>query len=449
MALNKYKVDVDELMAEKDVPGLIDALEHEDFIVRKEATRALKYVGDQRAVPALIKSLEYEDWHSKFSVLGTVRANAAEALGKIQSRDAVTPLIERLDDSDSEVRWKAAEALGKIGDYKALEPLIYALNDTDGDVRKQASRSLGELDDPIAVDALIEALSDMDWPVRKNAATSLGRIGDERALKPLLKALDDKDIDVRRHAIGALVKMKSKAVKPLLKKLYDTDWQTRAIAAESLGRIGSKKAVEPLIKALSDRRFRDENRYVRGKAAEALGRIGDKLAVKYLENALDEKYIFVRKRAQEALDLIQLAPDLDHFENEEFCFDYPLFWDLDGVYKWEKLLIGYWPSKSLKFSINRKTNAEDVTIGEFADIIAEVFHEQHIEKVFKTEDHIAGSRAFKVVGDNYKFDPAKRTIVIVFKKYDNLYYFWFTGNIKDMDEASKYMKIMINSFHIK
>lgn len=449
MALNKYKVDVDELMAEKDVLGLIDALEHEDFIVRKEATRALKYVGDQRAVPALIKSLEYEDWHSKFSVLGTVRANAAEALGKIQSRDAVIPLIERLDDSDSEVRWKAAEALGRIGDDEALEPLIYTLNDTDGDVRKQAARALGELDDPIAVDALIEALSDRDWPVRKNAATSLGRIGDERALKPLLKTLDDKDIDVRRHAIGALVKMKSKAVKPLLKKLYDTDWQTRAIAAESLGRIGNKKAVEPLIKALSDRRFRDENRYVRGKAAEALGRIGDKTAVKYLEKALDEKYIFVRKRAQEALDLIELAPDLDHFENEEFCFDYPLFWDLDDVYKWEKLLIGYWPSKSLKFSINRKSDAEDVTVGEFADIIAEVFHEQHIEKVFKTEDHIAGSRAFKVVGDNYKFDPAKRTTVIVFKKYDNLYYFWFTGNIRDMDEASKYMKIMINSFHIK
>jgi HEAT repeat protein len=449
MTLNKYKVDVDELMAENDVMGLIDALEHEDFIVRKEATRALKYVGDQRAVPALIKSLEYEDWHSKFSVLSTVRANAAESLGKLQSKEAVLPLIERLEDSDAEVRWKAAEALGKIGDEEALEPLIYALSDTDGDVRKHAARALGELDDEMAVDALIEALSDRDWPVRKNAATSLGRIGDERALKPLLNALNDDDIDVRRHAIGALVKMKSKAVKPLLKKLYDPDWQTRAIAAESLGRIGNKKAVQPLIKALSDGRFRDENRYVRGKAAEALGRIGDKSAVKYLEGALDEKYIFVRKRAQEALDLIELAPELDHFENDDFCFDYPLFWDLEDIYKWEKLVIGYWPSKSIKFSINRKSDAEDVTVGEFADIIAEVFHEQHIEKVFKSEDNIAGSRAFKIVGDNYNLDPAKRTTVIVFKKYDDLYYFWFSGNIKDMDEASKYMKILMNSFHIK
>ena len=99
MALNKYKVDVDELMAENDVPGLVDALEHEDFIVRKEATRALKYVGDKRAEDALIKSLEYEDWHSKFSVLSTVRANAAEALGKMESRKAVEPLILCLERS--------------------------------------------------------------------------------------------------------------------------------------------------------------------------------------------------------------------------------------------------------------------------------------------------------------------------------------------------------------
>lgn len=449
MALNKYKVDVDQLMAENDVDGLIDALGHEDFIVRKEATRALKYVGDERAVPALIRSMEYEDWNSKFSVLGTVRANAAEALGKLQSLDAVEPLIERLDDPDTEVRWKAAEALGKIGETTALEPLIYTLNDPDGDVRKQAAKSLGELGDPDGIEALIEALKDRDWPVRKNAATALGRIGDERALKPLLNALDDDDIDVRRHAIGALVKMKSHAVKPLLKRLQDPDWQTRAIAAEALGRTGSKKAVNPLIKALSDRKLRDDNRYVRGKAAEALGRIGDKNATKYLEAALDEKYIFVRKRAQEALDLIELAPELNHFENNEFCFDFPLFWDLEDIYKWEKLVIGYWPSKTVKFSINRKSNAEDITVGEFADIIAEVFEEQHIEKVFKSEYTVAGARAFRVIGDNYNFNPAKRTIVTVFKKYNDLYYFWFTGNMEDMDEASKYMKILINSFHIK
>lgn len=449
MALKEYKVDVDELMAEKDVPGLIDALEHEDFIVRKEASRALKYVGDKRAEDALIKSLEYEEWHSKFSVLSSVRANAAEALGKIESRKAVQPLILRLEDPDIEVRWKAAEALGKIADDEALEPLIYALNDDDGDVRKQAARALGELENVEAVDTLILALEDIDWPVRKNAATALGKIGDERALKPLLNSLNDDDIDVRRHAIAALVKMKKHAVKPLLKKLYDPDWQTRAIAAEALGRIGSKKALKPLIKALSNNKMRDENRYVRGKAAEALGRIGDKSAVKYLEEALDENYIFVRKRAQEALDLIELAPELDHFENDEFYFDFPQFWDIEEIYRMDKLLIGYWPGKTLKFSINRKSNAEDLTVKEFADIIVEVFHEQHHEKIFQSEYNVAGSRAIRIIGDNYKANPSQRTIVTVFKKYSDLYYFWFKGNREDMEESSRYKRIFVNSFQIK
>ena len=448
MAFNEYKPDVDDLMAKKDVEGLIKALNNEDYIVRKEASSALKYVGDQRAVDALIKSLEYENWHSKFSVLISVRANSAEALGKIGSKKAVPFLIESLHDNDVEVRWKSAEALGRIGDKSAVEPLIFLLEDSDGDVRKHTARALGDLGDERAVDPLIDSLQDIDWPVRKNAATALGRIGDERALKPLLNALQDDDIDVRRHAIGALVKMKKHAVKPLLKKLNDMDWQTRAITAEALGRIGDKKAVLPLAKALSDRKMRDDNRYVRGKAAEALGRIGDKRAVEYLEKALDEKYIFVRKRAQEALNLIELTPELEHFENEEFCFDFPLFWDVENIYKWEKLIIGYWPAKSLKFSINRKINAEDITAEEFADVITEVFEEQNAEKISKSEVPIAGARGFKIIGDTTDH-KSKRTLVYVFKKYDDLFYFWFSGKGKDMSESYKYIEIMINSFHLK
>lgn len=398
-------------------------------------------------MPALIESLEYEVWQDKYSVLSTVRANSAEALGKIGSKKATIPLIDSLEDPDIEVRWKAAEALGKIGDKTAVEPLILALSDKDGDVRKNAARSLGELEDNKAVYPLIDALNDKDWPVRKNAVTSLGKIGDETALKPILKTLDDNDIDVRRHAIGALVKMKKSALKPLLEKLNSFDWQTRAIAAEALGRIGDRKAVIPLAKALSGQKRRDENRYVRGKAAEALGRIGDKRAIKYLERALDEKYIFVRKRAQEALNLIELTPELDHFANEEFCFDFPLFWDIENIYKYEKLVIGYWPSKSFKFSINRKTDTEDITAEEFTDVIADVFEEQGADKISKSEVSIASSNGFRVVGDN--LDLSQRTIVFAFKKYDALFYFWFAGNPRDMNESYKYIEILVNSFHLK
>jgi HEAT repeat protein len=449
MDYNKYKVDVDELVAEKNVQGLIDALEHEDYIVRKEASSALKYVRDKRAEDALIKSLHYENWHSQFSVLSAVRSNAAEALGKLNSQKAVPSLIITLEDPDIEVRWKSAEALGRIRDPIAIDPLINALNDYDGDVRKYATKALGDIGDDYAIEPLIEALRDIDWPVRKVAATALGKIGDERALKPLLNALNDNDIDVRRHAIGALVKMEKHAVKPLLNKLHDPDWQTRAISAEALGRVGNRKAVKELIKSLGDGKVKDENRYVRGKAAEALGRIGDKSAAKFLENALNEPYIFIRKRAQEALDLIELTPDLGHFENDEFCFDFPLFWDVEDIYKWEKLIIGYWPSKSLKFSINRKSGVEDVTVDDFAEMITEVFKEQHMDKIFENEYTVAGSRAFKIMGENYQLDPPKKTVVTAFKKYNNLYYFWFTGNTEDVNESLKYIKIMINSFHMK
>ena len=54
----------------------------------------------------------------------------------------------------------------------------------------------------------------------------------------------------------------------------------RAGAAESLGKLGDKTAVQPLIAALKD------DKEVRSYAAESLGELGDKAAVQSLIPAL-------------------------------------------------------------------------------------------------------------------------------------------------------------------
>jgi HEAT repeat protein len=449
MAVDEYRPDIDELKNKKDVNGLIEALDHEDIIIVKEAARALKYVGDERAVDALIQTLQFNDHESNFAIAITIRGFSAEALGIIGDERAVIPLILTLDDESSEVRWKAAEALGNLGDGDAEEALILILeNDPDADVRKYAAGSLGKIGGENSVESLIAALNDKEWPVRKNAVTSLGQIGDERALKPILKSLEDEDTDVKRQSIHALEKMKKSAFKPLLKKLYDVNWQNRAMAAEALGRIGDKRAVEPLSKALSNSRVRDENRYVRGKAAEALGRIGSAKAVPYLEKALNEKYIFVRKRAQEALDRIELSQELIHFANDYFAFDYPFSWDIEEIYEVEKLIIGYSPDKNIKFSFNLKAYSEDISANDFASIIMEVFEEQNAIKTTKKEITVDGAKGYRLSSDNFVSAVPKRTIVVTFKRHDDLFYFWFAGSPSDMEEYYKYIEIMINSFHL-
>lgn len=67
-------------------------------------------------------------------------------------------------------------------------------------------------------------------------------------------------------------------------------------AAEALGNIGDKQAVEPLIKALSN-----EDKIIRESAATALGKIKDTRAVQPLLTTLKDKVPKVRNAAQTAL----------------------------------------------------------------------------------------------------------------------------------------------------
>jgi len=79
-------------------------------------------------------------------------------------------------------------------------------------------------------------------------------------------------------------------------------WKSvREKAAELLGEIGDKRAVEPLITALKDGHL-----FVRQKAAEALGEMGDERAIKLLkEVAQNDSGSHVREAAKEALEKIQ------------------------------------------------------------------------------------------------------------------------------------------------
>ena len=74
-----------------------------------------------------------------------VRVNAAVALGRIRSVDAVPALIQALSDENPMVRAAAASTLGETGvESKEAEPaLMQLLQDQDTFVRVNAARALG------------------------------------------------------------------------------------------------------------------------------------------------------------------------------------------------------------------------------------------------------------------------------------------------------------------
>ncbi len=109
-----------------------------------------------------------------------------------EERPARTPahvreLIRQLEDDDAAERSRAAERLGALGDRAAISPLIAALEDDHWTVRAAAAGSLGRLEDQRAVPHLIALLDDPQEGVVYDALSGLERLTGQKF------AADEKD----------------------------------------------------------------------------------------------------------------------------------------------------------------------------------------------------------------------------------------------------------------
>ncbi|HOX07536.1 MAG TPA: HEAT repeat domain-containing protein [Planctomycetota bacterium] len=207
------------------------------------------------------------------------RIGAIQALGRAGSRRGVSILVELLGDPN--VGHLAAKSLGRIGDPGCVDaviaelqkgheqavpalkllkdprgpgPLLPLLADGDKTIRKRAAEVLA-VHGPEAVEPLMAGLDDPAACVRLQAAKSLGTIGDARAVEPLLVML-------RRGTDDAMLRKERESMERPLRRTPDgslTDpWapedaaEERATAAEALGRIGDRRAIEPLAVAARD-----------------------------------------------------------------------------------------------------------------------------------------------------------------------------------------------------
>jgi len=88
-----------------------------------------------RDVEGLIKALKHKKWN--------IRRDAAKALGEIGDTRAVGPFIQAiLKEKDDDVKWNAIEALVKVGDEMVVESFIQALKGKVNDVRWNALEAL-------------------------------------------------------------------------------------------------------------------------------------------------------------------------------------------------------------------------------------------------------------------------------------------------------------------
>ena len=188
-----FSPDIEKIITEKDVEGLIKALRHKrDFKIRWKAAEALGKIKDERAVDSLMRTLQDENEY--------VRKAAAQALGEIQDRRVIEPLVRALKDEDKNVRKMAAHALRKIKDERVIERLIETLrNEWIQNSMAMIPRNVGNLQE---IRSLLKILGD-EW-IQKDIAQTLGEIQDEKMVNSLIEALEKKEATIRKVVVKAL-----------------------------------------------------------------------------------------------------------------------------------------------------------------------------------------------------------------------------------------------------
>ncbi|MHB8971280.1 MAG: HEAT repeat domain-containing protein [Pirellulaceae bacterium] len=307
-------------LGDQAVPLLIEALAHDDPIIRRTAAETLgqlRFLVDsgldlQPAVPHLEAMIATDP-------NPLARLHAGEAAWIITKNKKVVPgFIEALSDKDVEVRRFAVSMIGLVeADLQdVIQPLIGALADHNPLVRGTAAMVLAEygsvadealphlerlLQDDEFIRAtvvhailciapgrteeltpiLAEALSNGDGTVRQHAAQVLGEIpaAGAVAIQSLVQALDDDDENVRLTVLNTLDKLgtaAAPATPALVTILTDSDdIIERGFAALVLGSIGpaADEAVPQLLKCLQEPGDSAARGYFRLRVAHAMWQI--------------------------------------------------------------------------------------------------------------------------------------------------------------------------------
>lgn len=222
------RLNIKNLHKNKDVIGLIKALNHEDFLVQMDATVALIELGEL----------------------------------------AVEPLILKLKSKSENIRGRSALILGKIGDIGAVEPLIQKLSDDNESVKKMASRALGEIGDIRAVKPLIQLIQSLKkehWFIKTEIASDIAKIGDVRAVELIIRDLkEDEYTNIRNETIETLLfNIGEKAVELLIQLMKDEDNYVQKTAKEALIRSSGsldEESIKPIIKELEYKYYLDKIR---------------------------------------------------------------------------------------------------------------------------------------------------------------------------------------------
>jgi HEAT repeat protein len=285
--------------------------DNRSLIQREYAVFSLQQVAEGAMAEYLLLLLEDKEFIDQERLYPLLR---------ILGEKAVYGIIQRICLADRLVARKSlATALVSIG-LPAIPPLLAMLKDERWYVVRNMVSILGELRSADCLPALRAALYHEDQRVRKETVRSLVKIGGREAESMIVPLLDEKDPAMVRHAVLFLGLMKSPlAVQPLLQIVEKRDLLLRGLtlkkeALQALGRIGDKRATQPLLRLFAAGggwlgwSKREEFRI---ELATTLGFLGDEAALAVLKEAAQDSG-HLGEACSEAIDNIERLAEGSH-----------------------------------------------------------------------------------------------------------------------------------------
>jgi HEAT repeat protein len=297
----------------RSVDGLIHDLKHPDAPRRLEAARLLGMNRVRTAVPALIEASEDPDKE--------VRYAAVRALRQIGDTRALGTFIQRTRDGETRIQREAVDGIIDIyvveqgGFVTGLKKVVTFLNPLSSDYDSRVVEPYVPVSQE-AINALIDLLFVSDTGLRENAARGLGILRAGGALRAIEDALNrETSNSVKVELIRAIYKIGDpeggEAVVPFIR---DPDKRTHDEAILTAGRLRVKSAV-----GILDDLYRigvEERRKIFGlvpvsgtddlqrKVLEALSYIGDPSSKDIFEDALSDSRDHYRRYSAEGLGRI-------------------------------------------------------------------------------------------------------------------------------------------------
>jgi HEAT repeat protein len=289
---------------------LLNCLKDPNENVRRSVIESLPNLQDKRVLPILRLAICDES--------PRIRTAAAQSLGHLEDAAAVPELVRAIKDSHVWVRYYASRALGQIRSPESIDALADVLRDDEAtQVRVAAADALGSIGGRRAVSILAPFVNSEDRDLGRAALLALGAVGHPDALDPILSILRSNDSFRKLDAVRAVATRADRDAAEILQwtAAADTNEAVGQAAVAELARMATPESIAGLLRLTSDRRLRETAiEAISGLGPKHIERIKGGLSSPQLETRRAVVEALGRMKHPEASEALRVALDDDRPE---------------------------------------------------------------------------------------------------------------------------------------